>query len=317
MSTTFLFILAEDVYILKGFESQGFIPINFPQDLCMFQIDGKKFAAGLTYGKSVNGTTNARNKLNIFFRENRKFTQIYEYESSFLTKMDCNAINGAGFVAVVNTVKNTDVSQPDQLVEIGSFIIRITLEGSGEPKVEVLQKIALLNQNGVSLWSRSDNLYLVFSYNTFMKSPLTICTVYKLAGTNFNPLDDLPCQNARVIEFFTVHHNLMILIGNYRENNGTTNTFSTVMRYDLDQKRFIDHQKIASNAIAVGRYFFLDHQNQRQHFLFIGNSFEINEFGLINYDVPSMIYKFANGFFIPMQSISVSHIQAVLPIIVS
>lgn len=283
----------------------------------MFQINGKKFAAGLTYGKTSNGTTDVKNKLLIFLRENSKFTQIYVYESSFLTKFDCDAISDAGFIAVVNTVKSTDVTQPDQLVEIGSFIIRITLEASGKPKVEVLQKIALLNQNGVTLWSRSEKLYLVYSYNTFTKSPLTICTVYQLAGTNFMPLDDLPCQNARVIEFFTVHHNLMVLIGNYRENNGTTNTFSTVMRYDLDQKRFIDHQKIASNAIAVGRYFFLDHQNQRQHFLFIGNTFEINEFGLINYDVPSMIYKFANGFFIPMQTISVKQIKAVLPIIVS
>lgn len=282
----------------------------------MFRIGEKKFAAGLTYGKAANGTE-TKNKLLIFLRENKTFRKIYEYESNFLTKMDCSAINGAGFVAVVNSVKSTDVAGPDELVEVGSFIIRITLEVSGTPKVEILQKIALPNQNGVTLWARSDDLYLVYSYNTFTKSPITVCTVYKLAGTNFNPLDDLPCQNARVIEFFTVHHNLMVLVGNYRGNNGTTNTFSTVMRFDLDQQRFIEHQKIASYAIAVGRYFFLDHQNQRQHFLFIGNTFEINEFGGINEDVPSMIYKYANGFFIPMQTISVRHIQSVLPIIVS
>jgi hypothetical protein len=110
---------------------------------------------------------------------------------------------------------------------------------------------------------------------------------------------------------------MMVLIGNYRENNGTTNAFSTIMRYDLNERRFVEHQKIFTNAITVGRYFYLDHREKRQHFLFIGNSFEINEFGAINYDVPSIIYKLVNQFFIPMQAMNVKHIQAVQPIVVS
>jgi hypothetical protein len=174
-----------------------------------------------------------------------------------------------------------------------------------------------VNQNNVRLWSRGGNLYLVYSYNTDGSSDLNICTVFKLAGTFFNAMGDLACQNARVIEFFTVHHDLMLLIGNYQENNGTTNTFSSIMLYDLDQKAFVEHQRIVTNAISVGKYFYLDHREQRQHFLFIGNSFEVGEFGLINYDVPSMIYKMVNGFFVPMQTINVKHVQAVLPIVVS
>lgn len=308
------------MFILKGFQSRGFVPVNFPQDICMFRMGRKIFAVGLSFGKVNDGSAEAQKKsvsdLSIFVREDGNFRQVYGYKSKFLTKIDCVTTKEAGYVAVVNTIDESDVEEPENLLQIGSFVLRVTLQPTGEPLVETFQKFAIPNQNNVRLWSRSDNVYLVYSYNTFPTSPLTVCTIFKLAGTHFNPMDDLPCQNARVIEFFTVHHDLMVLVGNHRENNGTTNTFSSVMRYDLNQQRFIEHQMISTNAIAVGRYFHLDHQEQRQHFLFIGNEFEVNEFGVINYDVPSMIYKLVNGFFIPMQTVNVRHVTDVLPIIV-
>lgn len=290
--------------------------MNFPQDICMFKVDEASFAAGLT-SRKVNEASESEMTLLIFVREDGKFRKIHEYSSKYLKKIDCEATSGSGFIAVVNSVTDSDINGAEDLLVKGSFIIRISLKSDGQPNVETFQKIALPNQNGVRLWSRSDNLYLVYSYDTSSKSPLNICTIYKLAESHFNKMDDLPCQNARVIEFFTVNHDIMIFIGNYRENNGTTDAFSSIMRYDLNLQRFSEHQKILTHAIAVGRYFCLDHQNERQHFLFIGNTFEINEFRLMNYDVPSIIYKFVNGFFIPMQAVHVKHLQAVQPILVS
>lgn len=297
------------------------MPVNFPQDICMFQINGKIFASAMSFGRINNGTLEASKAkigtLTVFIREGASFRKFHEYQSKYLAGFDCEATSDAGFIAVANTIPDSELKSTESILQSGSFVLRIFLESSGEPKVELLQKFAVPNQTGVRLWSRGVKMYLVFSYNTGPTSSPTICTIFRLTETNFNPMDELPCQNARVIEFFTVHHDLMILIGNYRENNGTTNTFSTIMRYDLNQQQFVVHQKIFTNAITVGRYFYLDHQEQRQHFLFIGNSFEINEFGVINYDVPSIIYKVVNGFFIPMQTINVKHVQAVLPIIVS
>lgn len=287
----------------------------------MFQIDHKIFAAGLSYGKINNNGTSERaeepNTISIFVRKSGKFLMIYEYKSRSLTKMDCQATKDKGFVAVVHTISDYDAKNPDSVLDYGSSVISVTLDPSGEPKVETFQKFSLPNQNGVQLGTYGDNTYLVFSYNTNSTSPLNACTIYKLAVTSFNPLDELPCQNTRQIEFFTVDHNLMVFIGNYLENNGSTKTFSSIMRYDLNLRKFFEHQKIRTNAIGVAKYYFLDHKDQRQHFLFIGNTFDINEFGVVNYDVPSMIYKYVNGFFIPMQTISVKHVQAVLPIIVS
>ena len=233
-----------------------------------------------------------------------------------LVKIDCQATKDKGFVAVVESIPEYEAKNVDSLFEFGSFVISVTLETTGEPKVETFQKFALPNQNGVRMGTYGESIYLVFSYNTNSTSPLNACTIYKLAVKSFNPLDELPCQNTHQIDFFTVNHNLMVFIGNYRENNGTTKTFSSIMRYDLNIRKFTEHQKIFTNAIGVAKYFFLDHQDQRQHFLFVGNTFEINEFGAINYDVPSMIYKYVNGFFIPMQTLNLKQVRAVLPIIV-
>ncbi|XP_070504102.1 uncharacterized protein clos, partial [Chironomus tepperi] len=303
-----------DVNILKGFERRGIVPVNFPQDICMFKIRGKSFAAGLNHGKTLKEGTVADNFLTIFERTNGTFHKIHEYKSKYLSKIKCESVNEVGYVAVLNSV--TVPMKSDELLKSGSFVYKIYFDKNDDDfKITKLQTFAESNQIGVSLWSRDQDLYLVYSFNTGTNSTLEKCTVFKLSANNFNPIDTLPCQNARVIEFFTVNHHFMVLVGNYRENNGTTNAFSSIMRYDLTQRRFIEHQKIYTNAITVGKYFYLDHQNQRQHFLFIGNSFEIDAYGTINYDVLSIIYKWVDGYFIPLQTINVKQVQAVSAIL--
>ena len=294
------------------------MPVNFPQDICMLRIEGKFFAVTLSFGKSSNGTSDQEgNTMKIFLRENGKFREIYKYESRYMTKIDCKSTKNSGFIAVVNTLTENDVASSEDLVNAGSFVIRIKVQPKTDPSMEILQRFASLHQNGVNFGLHGDGLFLIFSYNTFQSSPLNMCTIFKLGSLTFNPLDDLPCQNARTIEIFTTQHTLMVFIGNYKENNGTTNTFSPIMRYDLNQKKFVEHQRIYTNAIAVGKYFFLEKHQQREHFLFIGNSFEINEFGAIDYEIPSIIYKKVNGFFIPMQTVNLRQVKAVLPIVVS
>lgn len=301
---------------MKGFEIRGVVPINFPRDICMFRIHEQSFAAGLNFGKPAKVGYDVENVLTIFRRINGTFHKIHEYKSKYLTKIDCSAINNVGYVAVVNSI-NFHMNA-EELLKSGSFVYRIKLDVSlNEVKIDTLQTFAEMNQIEVRLWSRNKNLYLVYTYNTDSSSILEKCTLFKLSERNFNPIDKLPCQNAHVIEFFTINHDLMVLIGNYQENNGTTNAFSTILRYDLALRRFTNYQKIYTNAITVGKYFYLDHQNQRQHFLFVGNSFELNEFGVVNYDVLSIIYKLVDGFFVPLQTVNVKHVQAVAPILVS
>lgn len=252
--------------------------------------------------------------MNIFWGHEGKFTQIYEETLAFITAIDCLAVDEIGYVAIANRVKNSDVKSPEQLLQVGSFVLKVTMTVEGEPKIEIAQKFARLNHNGVRMWSRGSNLYLVYTFDTFSDSPLNICVIFQMTGSHFNPLDSLPCQNAKVVEFFTVHSQLMMFIGNYKENNGTSNARSLILRYDLSQARFVEHQKVYTRGITAARYFFLDHETHRQHFLLFGNSVEIDDFGGVNTDVQSMIYKYNDGSFSLVQLINIKDIQAIAPI---
>lgn len=305
-----------DVKILRGFEKRGIVPVNFPQDICMFKINGKSFAVGFRYGKSTKDHVTVENSLSIFQRNNGSFEKVHEYKSLYMTKIDCESANNEGYIAVLNTMYGE--AMPFELSKHGSFVYRVTFDPK-EDQVKVIKlfTFADTNQIGVKLASRDNEIFLIFSYQTESATPLEKCKVFKLSADTFNPLDTLPCQNAKVIEFFAVFHISMILVGNYRENNGTTNAFSSIMRYDLAKRRFVEHQKIYTNAITTGKYFYLDHQNQRQHFIFIGNSLEIDEFGVVNHDVLSVIYKWVDGYFIPLQTLNVTQVKAVSPILAS
>lgn len=142
---------------MKGFEKRGQVPINFPRDICLFRIGGKTFAVGLSGGKSHNESLarskkNQQQVLTIFVRSSRGFKKIYEYKSKFLTHIDCQATHDAGFIAIVNSLKDEDVNDNNLLLQEGSVVFKVTLLKKDDYKVEILQKFAIVNQNGVRIW---------------------------------------------------------------------------------------------------------------------------------------------------------------------
>jgi hypothetical protein len=268
----------------------------------MFRLKEKSIAIGLS---KLNERENI---LMIFKRANNAFHKVEEFKSKYLRKIDCSAVGNVGYVAVLNSRSSADESP-----EIpSSFIYKIIMNEQFELEIEKMQPISEQNQINVRLWPSNEDLFLIYTYND---SSIDKCKLYKLVDDNFKEFDQVPCHNAHVVEFFQIEQEVFIFIGNYREINGTTNTFSSIMRLDGIRKKFVMHQKLYTNAIRVGKYFHLDYQKQRQHFLFIGNSYEINEFGAINYEVPSMMYKYVNGYFVPLQTIKVKHVVDVAPIV--
>lgn len=269
----------------------------------MFRINERSVAVGLSYIKD------RENVLTIYTRINSQFHKTFHFQSRHLMKIDCHSVGNVGYIAVVNSINSTDESS-----EIpSSFVYRITMNSAMELEVDSMQIFPEPNQINVRLWSTNGDLFLIYTYSELEKSGK--CKLYKLLGDQFNATDTLPCHNSRVIEFFNIKHETFIFLGNHPELNGTINTFSTIMRYNSTSKRFVLHQKLYTNAISVGKFFYFDFHRERQYYLFIGNSYEINEFGAINYDVPSIVYKFVNGFFVPLQTLNVMHVKDVAPVV--
>lgn len=133
------------------------MPINFPSDICLFRIGKKIFAVGLSSGISRNQslarlTKNQQQVLTIFVQTRGAFKKIYDYKSQFLTQIDCQATHDAGFIAIVNTMKDEDVNDNNLLMQEGSVVLKVTLIPKDKYKVEILQKFAIINQNGVRIW---------------------------------------------------------------------------------------------------------------------------------------------------------------------
>lgn len=293
--------------MLKGFKGRGEVPINFPQDICMFRINGKSIAAGLSHLKSKGNT------LTIFRRANMAFHKVHEFHSKYLTKIDCATTGSVGYIAVVNSKSST--INTDEIP--ASFIYRLTMDDRDELHIESMQVFPEPNQINVKMWSREKELFLIYTYNSDGTPKTDKCPIYRLEAENFAIIDYLPCQNSRIVEFFSIGQEVFVFLGNYPESNLTTITFSTLMRYEPSNGKFRTYQKLYSNAITVGKYFSFEFNGQQQHFLFIGNSYEINEQGMINYEVSSTVYKLVNGYFVPLQAIKVSHARDVAPIVVS
>lgn len=266
----------------------------------MFRINGRSITATAHHTKGGN-------TLEIFRRE--KIGDGFEFHSKCLTKIDCRTTGSVGYIAVVNSKNST--SNPDEIP--ASFIYRLTMNEREELHMQVF---AEPNQINVKMWSRDGELFLIYTYNSEGNPKTDKCPIYKLEEGSFAIIDYLPCQNSRIVEFFSIGQEFSVFLGNYPESNLTTNTFSTIMRYEPSKGKFRVHQKLYTNAITVGKYFSFEFNGQQQHFL-IGNSYEINEQGIINYEVPSIVYKLVNGYFVPLQTIKVSHARDVAPIVVS
>ena len=250
-----------------------------------------------------------------------KFLKIFEHKSRFISAFDCSTSINSGYIAIVNTVTYKNLPDSTQRIDLASLIFKVTGTGySGNPgeetKVEIIQRFAEENQSGVKLWSRGANVWLLFTFHTNKNSKPNSCGIYKSSeGSAFNLVDELPCQNARAVELFTVYHDLYIFLGNHKNLNESTSTFSYILKLDLDQNRFLMLQKIFTHAVVDGKYFYFDQDHEREHFLLVANEYEDVK-GVKNYEVPSLVYKFVNGLFIPLQSLNFNHVKSVLAVLV-
>lgn len=237
-----------------------------------------------------------------------------------MTAMDCQTSVNSAYIAIVNTIIYKNLPDSAQRLDLASLVFKVT--GTGNPgdktKVEIVQKFAEENQSGVKLWTRGANVWLLFTFHTDKFSKPNACGIYKSSeGSAFNLVDQLPCQNARAIEFFTVYHDLFIFLGNHENSARATSTFSFILKLDLNQNRFLMHQKIFTHAVVDGKYFYFDQDHEREHFLLVANEYEVDENSVKNYEISSMVYKFVNGIFAPLQSLNFNHVKNVLPVLVT
>lgn len=197
---------------LKGFSEQGYVPVNFPLDICLLKVGTKTFAASLHIRKSKESYSN-HTVVSFYVRENGQFHKFKEYTAILARNMDCISNASLGFVAIVNYYDNArhqNSSLIHRTIDDGSPIFQIQENGT----TEIVQKFSQSNQNTVHMWTHGNHIYLTHTYTNLDESVANVCPLYRWSGYHFDAIDELPCYNSIHIEPFTIAETLFIAIAN-------------------------------------------------------------------------------------------------------
>ncbi|XP_039440737.1 uncharacterized protein LOC120421572 [Culex pipiens pallens] len=299
---------------LKGFHERGYVPVNFPLDICLLKVGTKVFAASLHIRKSKESYSN-HTVVSFYVREEGQFQKFKEYTAILARNMDCISNASLGFVAIVNyydNARNQDSPLNHRGIDDGSPIFQIQENGT----TEIVQKFSQSNQNTVHMWTHGNHIYLTHTYTNLDESVANVCPLYRWSGYHFDAIDELPCYNSIHIEPFMIAETLFIAIANQMNDEAVDeDTFSDVFKFDYERQKFDFHQKIYVYSVSDIAYFFLDQGDVREHFLVTGNSRAGKKNRKkLDYDQHSIVYKFIDGFFVPFQKFELHRVQQFLPV---
>lgn len=159
--------------MLTGFLENGTIPVNFPKDICLFEVNGVIYASALHFSNHPHNLVNQSIRLTIYksaevgnyFQElflvdcidnkrdrlqSGEFAEIFTYKTESALDMDCISYDGIGFVVVSNTIEH-DIENFDE----GSPVFRVTPD-----KVQIVQYFSKPFQNKIYLRSETLSPYL-------------------------------------------------------------------------------------------------------------------------------------------------------------
>uniref|UniRef100_A0A336MVZ6 CSON007096 protein n=1 Tax=Culicoides sonorensis TaxID=179676 RepID=A0A336MVZ6_CULSO len=293
----------DGVYVLNGFQEAGSIPVNFPIDICLFKVQDRVYAASLHQESSKSNNT----VLSIFRRIDRKFHSIFKYNTNNAHYMDCTD----GFVAVANYIDENE--DTNDAFEHSSPVFHI----DHNENIEIVLTFATPYQNSIHFWKYGENVFLTHTLKYPLESSATRnkCPVYMWSHRQFTLIDQIECLNSYHIERFEVDHEMYLAVANFEDNFGKTNTFSVIYKYSHSTQSFQEYQRIETQAADDIRHFEFTYGNVHDDYLIVANAFDVDEYGNKNYETPSVIYKFINGYFVPFQSITFNHVIHLQPVI--
>ncbi|XP_055589316.1 uncharacterized protein LOC129741603 isoform X2 [Uranotaenia lowii] len=302
-------------FFLKGFRERGYVPVNFPNDICLLKVGQTVFAASLHMRKSKDNYAN-HTVVSFYVRQKGHFQKYKEYSAIVARKFDCISHASLGFVAVVNYYDNAqeqDSPKTHRTFDDGSPVFQIQENST----TEIVQKFNQSNQNTVHMWTHGNHIYLTHTYTNLDESVANVCPLYRWSGYHFDVIDELPCYNSIHIEPFTIEQTLFIAIANQMNDEAVDeDTFSDVFKFDYERQKFDFHQKIYVYSVSDIKYFYLDHGDIREHFLVTGNSRagKKNRSGKLDYDQHSIVYKYIDGYFVPFQKFELHGVKQFLPV---
>lgn len=206
-SCGFLFI--EDVFELNGFEEYETVPIEFPIDICLMEINGTLYASCL---QSQNRGRFNKTVLILFKRTGRnEYVTIFTHETNSAKSMDCLSMGLTGYIAIVNTVSEDEYHD----ITEGSPVFQVSND-----RVNVVHYFGAPFQHSVYLRKYGPSMFLFQTFVTEHGHRKQMCPIFQWVDSTFSLLDKLPCTNAWRVEPFLINSDIFIAIANNRNEYG-------------------------------------------------------------------------------------------------
>lgn len=207
-----VFIFAE-TYQLTGFDEIATIPITYPIDICLMEINDVLYASCLHVE-----TLASRNQTSFkLFKQNvepssdplNNYELIFSLRADGATGMDCGAFGVTGFIVVVKTI-DYNADDPNDIRQ-ASPVIQVK-----DGQATIVQYFAMPQQNTAHLQRGGSGMYLLQTFHS-NNSGAHQCPIYKWTETTFNEIDALPCTNAMRAEVFIIDHEVYLAFANHMD----------------------------------------------------------------------------------------------------
>ncbi|KAJ6633707.1 hypothetical protein Bhyg_15533, partial [Pseudolycoriella hygida] len=212
--------------ILSGFLENGTIPVDFPIDICLFDVNGVLYASVLHFSTHPLGALNQTTILTIFKSEgNGRYAEVFNHETKSALDMDCLGIDGTGYVAISNAIEN-------DLVDLNeaSPVFQVTANS-----VDVVQYFSMPFQNKAYL-RRYGGETATFSY------------IYKfnIEQQRFLLHQQIRTHAAVDVKHFSIKEEHFLVFGNSYEklNNGEKDYETESVIYKLSNDYFTPFQTL-------------------------------------------------------------------------
>ncbi|KAG8202085.1 hypothetical protein JTE90_010447 [Oedothorax gibbosus] len=119
---------------------------------------------------------------------------------------------------------------------------------------------------------------------------------YMWFGTYFDRYSSVQAYDVKDIEPFHIHGAAYLAIANFRKSKNDYNVDSEILKYDLDEKRWLSHQRIRTYGAMDWEFFTIGSTIKREFYLVVANNQDNGE-----QRVKTTVFKFIKDKFIPFQ----------------
>ncbi|GJQ87584.1 hypothetical protein Trydic_g17425 [Trypoxylus dichotomus] len=194
-------------------------------------------------------------------------------------------------------------SNAKEILVVQSNFTGIFVHTIANNSLKLMQTLKLQELSDIIIWENTNGLFLSITREKENSSYTSTCLVYKWLQRYFDQVShEITTYGSRSITTSSVGSLDFIAIANYQDDEGQTNIYSGIFKYNIDTERYEPHQKLSTNGAMDINFFSVTYNGLEETYLIVANS-KKNE-NHIESVVNSIIYKYVDKYFIPFQSIA-------------